>query len=185
MSKSLIELSADIIAAQAEHRSMTQEDMAQGLRTVFQTLRDLHQTYQTTEPGDPEAKSDVYDRWAEQRVAWNELYSPDLEGAKAFYARHFNFEFNESMPMGDMGDYCFIDHGGETIGAMMQKPPHVPVGCWNYYIRVPDIDSAKAAIESGGGQVLNGPMQVPDGDWVINGMDPQRAPFSLVGARKE
>ena len=59
MSKSLIELSADIIAAQAEHRSMTQEDMAQALRTVFQTLRDLNQTYQSTEPGDPEAKSEL------------------------------------------------------------------------------------------------------------------------------
>lgn len=135
--------------------------------------------------GDPEAKSDVYDRWAEQRVSWNELYSPDLESAKAFYARHFNFEFNESMPMGEMGDYCFIDHGGETIGAMMQKPPFVPVGCWNYYIRVPDIDMAKFAVESGGGQVLNGPMEVPGGDWIINGMDPQGAPFSLVGAGKE
>ena len=59
MSKSLIELSASIIAAQAEHRSMSQEDMANGLRTVFQTLKDLHQTYQAAEPGDPEARSEL------------------------------------------------------------------------------------------------------------------------------
>ena len=68
--------------------------------------------------------------------------------------------------------------------AMMRKPPHVPVAGWNYYIRVADIDSAKAAVEANGGKVLNGPMEVPGGDWVINGMDPQGAAFALVGARK-
>ena len=45
-----------------------------------------------------DARSDVYDRQAEQRVGWNELMSPDLAGAKAFYARHYKFEFNEIQP---------------------------------------------------------------------------------------
>jgi len=130
--------------------------------------------------GVEDATSDVYSRWAEQHVSWNELFSPDLEAAKRFYARHFNFEFNESMPMGPMGDYCFIDHGGETIGAMMQKPEQVPMGLWNFYIRVPDIDAAVAKVKELGGQVLNGPMEVPGGERIINGMDPQGAPFSLV-----
>jgi predicted enzyme related to lactoylglutathione lyase len=124
--------------------------------------------------------SDVYDRWAEQHVSWNELYTPDLDGAKRFYAKHFNFEFNESMPMGPMGDYCFIDLGGETIGAMMQKPEPMPTGLWSFYIRVADLDAAIAAVKAGGGQVINGPMEVPDGDRIINGIDPQGAPFSLV-----
>lgn len=134
--------------------------------------------------GKPDAASDAYDYKTPQHVSWNELYAPDLDAAKAFYARHFNFEFNSSLPMGPMGDYCFIDHGGETIGAMMQKPEQVPVGMWNYYIRVADIDVATATVKELGGQVFNGPMEVPGGDWVINGMDPQGAPFSLVGARK-
>lgn len=126
------------------------------------------------------ARSDVYDRWTPQHVSWNELYSPDLEAAKAFYARHYGFAFDEVMPMGPMGDYCFIDHGGETIGAVMQKPQTMPVGMWNFYIRVPALDAALAAVEAGGGKVLNGPMEVPSGEWIINGMDPQGAPFSLV-----
>jgi predicted enzyme related to lactoylglutathione lyase len=131
----------------------------------------------------PDASSDVYDRNGVQHVSWNELYTPDIAAAKAFYARHFDFAFNDRMPMGEMGDYWFIDHGGQTIGAMMQKPPHVPVPGWNYYIRVADIDTATEAVKANGGQVLNGPMQVPGGDWIINGMDPQGAPFSLVGAK--
>lgn len=140
-------------------------------------------------PGKPDAQSDVYDRTTPQHISWNELYTPDIEGAKAFYSRHFGFEFNDSMPMGPMGDYWFIDvrmsnGGGQTIGAMMQKPPHVPAPGWNYYIHVDDIDIAAQAVKDGGGQVLNGPMEVPGGDWIINGMDPQGAAFSLVGARR-
>ena len=34
-------------------------------------------------------------------------------------------------------------------------------------------------IKSAGGQVLNGPMEVPGGDRVLNAMDPQGAAFSL------
>ena len=137
-------------------------------------------------PGKPDAVSDVYDRRAEQHVSWNELYTPDVDGAKAFYAKHFGFTFNDKMPMGPMGDYWFITHGTmqDAIGAMMQQPPHVPAPGWNYYIRVSDIDVAKTAVEANGGKVLNGPMEVPGGDWIINGMDPQGAAFALVGAKK-
>jgi uncharacterized protein len=137
-------------------------------------------------PGKEGMDSDVYDRCAPQRVSWNELYSPDLDGAKAFYAKHYGFEFKNAMPMGPMGDYCFIDHPsgkGEAIGAVMQKPEQVPVGMWNFYIRVPDIDAATAKVKDLGGQVFQGPMEVPGGDWIINGMDPQGAAFSLVGAK--
>jgi len=127
--------------------------------------------------------SDVYERYGVQHVSWNELYTPDIEGSKAFYARHFHFEFNDKMPMGPMGDYWFIDHGGQTIGAMMQKPPHVPMPGWNYYIRVGNIDTAVETVKANRGQVLNGPMEVPGGEWIINGIDPQGAPFALVGTK--
>lgn len=139
-------------------------------------------------PEPPEGKegegSDAYNRTTAQHVSWNELLTPDPEGAKAFYSRHFGFEFNESMPMGEMGNYDFIDHGGQMIGAVMRKPNEMPFGGWNYYIHVGDIDTATASVKAGGGQVLMGPMEVPGGDWVINGIDPQGAPFSLVGSKK-
>jgi predicted enzyme related to lactoylglutathione lyase len=130
-----------------------------------------------------DARSDVYDRMAPQRVAWNELYSPDLEAAKAFYARHYHFEFNDSMPMGPMGDYCFIDHGGQQIGAMMQKPPEAPAGMWNFYIRVSEIGRAAAQVKELGGQAFGDPMEVPGGEWIVNGTDPQGAIFSFVGPK--
>jgi predicted enzyme related to lactoylglutathione lyase len=48
---------------------------------------------------------------------------------------------------------------------------------------VPSIAAAKSAIEAGGGQVINGPMEVPGGGWIVQGIDPQGAMFSLTGAK--
>jgi predicted enzyme related to lactoylglutathione lyase len=134
-------------------------------------------------PSNPDAKSDVFDAAAAQRVRWNELASPDLARAKAFYARHFGFEFNEAMPMGAMGDYCFIDHDGLRLGAIMQQPALGPPAAWLFYFGVPSIAAAKSAIETGGGKVLTGPHEVPGGEWIVTATDPQGASFGVVGPR--
>ena len=67
------------------------------------------------------------------------------------------------------------------IGGMMNKPPamaQVPPH-WAIYFRVPDINQAVERIKANGGTILNGPMEVPGGDQVLNARDPQGAPFSL------
>lgn len=135
-------------------------------------------------PGRPDAKSDVFDPTARQRVNWNELASPDLARAKSFYAKHFGFEFKETMNMGAMGDYCFIAHDGVLrIGAVMQAPKDAPAHAWLFYFGVSSIVAAKEAIESSGGKLLNGPHEVPGGQWIIIATDPQGAVFGLVGPK--
>jgi uncharacterized protein len=134
-------------------------------------------------PDKPVAVSDVFDTEAAQRVRWNELLSPDLARAKAFYARHFGFQLNDSMPMGEMGDYCFIDHGGLRIGAMMQKPEANPVAGWRFYFGVDSVMAAKAAIEAGGGTLMFGPSEVPGANWIVVAADPQGASFGVVGPK--
>jgi len=134
-------------------------------------------------PGKPDAVSDVFDPKAEQRVRWNELQSPDLARAKIFYAKHFGFEFNQVMPMGAMGDYCFVDHGGLRLGAIMQKPEQSPIASWLFYFGAPSAAAAKRAIEAGGGKITNGPHQVPGGDWIVTATDPQGAPFGVVSSQ--
>ena len=132
-------------------------------------------------PGLPDAKSDAFDVKAVQRVRWNELASPDLSRVKPFYAKHFNFEFNDVMPMGPMGDYCFVDHDGVRLGAIMQKPANSAIASWLFYFGVPSVMAAKRAVESGGGKVVHAPHQVPGGDWILVALDPQGAPFGVVG----
>ena len=82
-----------------------------------------------------------------------------------------------------MGVYRIFDEGDHNEmgdGGMMTKAPHMPVSCWNFYFNVDSINAAIKRVESGGGKVLNGPMQVPGGSWIVNGQDPQGAMFSLV-----
>jgi predicted enzyme related to lactoylglutathione lyase len=86
--------------------------------------------------------------------------------------------------MGEMGDYKFIQHGGVGIGAVMTKPPQLPVSMWAYYIGVDDIDPAAKAITDGGGKIFHGPMEIPGGEFSLMGVDPQGAMFGLVGPRK-
>jgi predicted enzyme related to lactoylglutathione lyase len=129
---------------------------------------------------DPDAKSDVFSPSAEQRVGWNELSTSDPVVARRFYGEQFGWTTDEFMPMGDMGEYRFIDQNGTRIGAiagtMPGQQPH-----WRYYIRVPSISAAKNTIEAKGGTVLTGPLQVPTGDYILIGTDPQGAEFALVG----
>jgi hypothetical protein len=133
--------------------------------------------------GVPDTTSDVFDRHAQQRVNWNELASPDLAAAKAFYSRHFGFEFNESMSMGPMGDYCFIDHGGQRLGAIMQRQDERQPAAWLFYIGVPSIAAAARAIAANGGKVLMGPHEVPTGEWIVIATDPAGAGFGLTGPK--
>jgi hypothetical protein len=136
-------------------------------------------------PGEPDATSDVFDRHAPQRVNWNELASPDLAASKAFYSRHFGFEFNESMNMGPMGDYCFIDHHGQRLGAVMQRQDERQPAVWLFYVGVPSIAAATRTIEANGGKILMGPHEVPTGEWIVIATDPAGAGFGLTGPKGE
>ena len=133
---------------------------------------------------DPNAQSDVFSPDLAQHVRWNELSTTDPDGAIDFYRRQFGWGQEGDMDMGEMGKYRFIQSGATTIGAVMRKPPQLPVSVWSYYIGVDSIDRAIDAIEAGGGKVLHGPMEIPGGEYALNGMDPQGAAFGLVGPRK-
>ncbi|MDT8405065.1 VOC family protein [Sulfuriflexus sp.] len=115
--------------------------------------------------------------------AWNELITPDPETAKAFYFTEFGWTKDGEMDMGPMGKYEFIRHNG-VIGALMLKPPEMPIPMWHYYFRCADIDSACKAITDNGGQILRGPDEIPGGDFTVKGLDPQGALFALVGTKK-
>lgn len=135
----------------------------------------------TPPPGVPDATSDVFDPSALQRVNWNELTTPDLAASKAFYAKHFGFEFNESMDMGPMGTYGFIDHHGVRVGGIVPRmDPKQPVG-WLFYFGVPSVTAAKTALEGNGGRVMMGPHQIPGGSWIVIATDPAGAAFAVVG----
>jgi uncharacterized protein len=135
-------------------------------------------------PIPPEGKenepSTVFSPTDQGRCAWNELSSSDPLAARTFYGDQFGWTSENFMPMGEMGEYRFIDLEGLTLGAiagtMHGQPSH-----WRFYFKVPSISKAKEVAESKGGKIVMGPMEVPGGDHIIIGIDPQGAEFALVG----
>jgi len=113
------------------------------------------------------------------RVSWHELMTTDGEVAWSFYSSLFGWTEDSQMDMGDMGVYRMFGRGAHPLGGMMTRPPEVPASAWMIYVRVPDVDAATAKVKELGGQVLNGPMEVPGGDRVAQCMDPQDAAFGL------
>jgi predicted enzyme related to lactoylglutathione lyase len=114
-------------------------------------------------------------------ASWHELMTTDADAAMPFYQQVFGWKPTRSMDMGPTGKYQIFDRPHGSIGGMMNKPKemaNVPPH-WQIYFRVPDVDAAAERIKANGGTILNGPMEVPDGDRVLNAMDPQGAAFGL------
>ena len=125
--------------------------------------------------------STVFSPGKDGRCSWNELSTSDAVAARRFYGEQFGWTSDEFMDMGEHGEYRFFDHHGVRLGAvsgMMNQDQHPH---WRYYFRVPSVSKAKETAEAKGGKVVMGPMEVPGGDHIIIGFDPQGAEFALVG----
>ena len=120
-------------------------------------------------------------------VGWHELHAGNGPAAFDFYAGQFGWEKHEGMDMGPMGVYQMFGPAGSdgaSIGGIMTKTAETPHPHWLYYVNVEAIDAAAARVASAGGRVVNGPMEVPGGSWIINGIDPQGALFALVAPKR-
>ena len=117
-------------------------------------------------------------------VGWHELLAADGPSALEFYVKTFGWTKTGAHPMGPMGDYLLFGTGEEPFGfgGMMTKPPQVPAPFWTYYFYVDSVTAAVERIKAAGGTVVNGPMEVPSGDWIVQGLDPQGVWFALLSA---
>ncbi|MBF0477203.1 MAG: VOC family protein [Deltaproteobacteria bacterium] len=108
---------------------------------------------------------------------WMELTTHNLEGAKEFYAKLFDWKINQ-FPGGPM-PYFIADTGSQPGGGMMSLPePGVPTA-WTVYIAVDDIDKYAAKLTELGGKVWKEPFEVPTVGKIAIVCDPQGAYFGL------
>jgi predicted enzyme related to lactoylglutathione lyase len=114
--------------------------------------------------------------------AWHELHAADGPKATDFYSAQFGWLKSRGMDMGPMGIYQLIAIGGRDLGGIMTDA-RFPRPAWLVYFRVDGIESAARRIVEAGGQVIHGPMEVPGGGWIVNGLDPEGAMFALTGTR--
>ncbi|MEY9875583.1 putative enzyme related to lactoylglutathione lyase [Streptacidiphilus sp. MAP12-33] len=114
-------------------------------------------------------------------LTWNELHTPDLAAAGAFYQKAVGLS---SVPMEGMDDYHSMNVGDRSVGGMTTMGESAPPGApphWLTYFSVDDTDSTVDALIRAGGNVL-----VPPFDFVAGRMsvvtDPQGAVFAVIKA---
>jgi uncharacterized protein len=111
--------------------------------------------------------------------SWHELVTTDFKAAFDFYRPLFQWEKTGEFDMGEMGTYFMFGQRGQTYGGMFNRVPDMPPPTWLSYICVDDVESAANAVKESGGKVILGPMDVPGGDRIVQGVDPQGAWFAL------
>ena len=114
------------------------------------------------------------------RFSWNELMTTDVQGAKAFYAKLFGWQY-ETFPMEGM-NYEVIRSGGEEMGGILPMPPqageHPPA--WGIYVTVDDVDAAAKRAEELGGTIHVPPTDIPEVGRFAVLQDPQGAYVSII-----
>lgn len=111
--------------------------------------------------------------------SWNELITSDVEGAKSFYGKMFNWEFTDfasDMP------YTMAKAGGQDAAGLMSTPPEAAgmPPMWGGYVTVDDVEaSAKQAVDLGG-KILLEARDIPEVGRFCVICDPQGATLSLI-----
>lgn len=114
--------------------------------------------------------------------AWHELHAAHGGKALDFYLTQFGWGKARAMEMGPDDVYQLITIDGRDLGGIMTDS-RFPRPIWLVYFRVDGIEQAARRIVEAGGQVINGPMEVPGGGWIVNGVDTEGAMFALTGTR--
>ncbi len=112
--------------------------------------------------------------------SWNELTTTDMEGAKSFYQKMFNWQMEDVS--GDDMPYMMAKIADQQVAGFMPTPPEAngmpPM--WGGYVTVDDVDtSAKQAIELGGTVLLEA-RDIPEVGRFCVISDPQGATLSLI-----
>lgn len=136
-------------------------------------------------PGQPDAVSDVFDTDRPGHCRWNELQTPDEPAATAFYTTLLGWTAENAMPMGDRGEYRFVECDGVAIGAINPWMAEGTRPGWLPYFGVTDIDAARGAAAAHGGTIVQDVHQVPGDDWIFIAIDPAGATVGFVGPKAE
>jgi predicted enzyme related to lactoylglutathione lyase len=112
--------------------------------------------------------------------SWHELMCDDHTKALAFYSRLFGWTKMGEFDMGPIGTYIEYGDGSEMYGGMFSKTADMQLpNSWCCYAMVDNAQKAADIATQLGAQIINGPMEVPGGSWVAQGIDPQGVVFAV------
>ena len=115
------------------------------------------------------------------RFSWHELMTTDYERAFDFYRRLFGWEKTSEYDMGGGNMYLMYGMGGVPFGGIYNRTPEMPAAPpnWLSYVHVKDVRKTTEVAKRAGARLVNGPMEVPGGDWIAAFTDPQGAAFAI------
>jgi predicted enzyme related to lactoylglutathione lyase len=114
------------------------------------------------------------------RVGWHELLAEDRNKVFDFYCALFGWQKAAETDPADL--YQLFSAAGQTIGGMLTKRPSISQAFWLHYFNVDDIGEAAKRVNAGGGRILQGPIALAAGCWIVHCADPQGALFALQSA---
>jgi predicted enzyme related to lactoylglutathione lyase len=118
---------------------------------------------------------------------WHELYTPDVEAAKAFYAATAGWTF-EGTPVPHQNRTNWIAKAGDKPVAGILDMRGIVADTdsprWLSYLEVDDVDQMVAGVQSRGGKIVRGPLDVPDFGRIAIGADPTGAEMAWVTLKR-
>lgn len=95
-------------------------------------------------------------------ICWAELATDDVAAAKEFYSNLFGWTMKTSDATGMQ--YTEFMNNGQPIGGMYQKTPEMgPMPThWGSYVAVDNVDESAAKVKELGGEIVMGPMDIPN-----------------------
>lgn len=119
--------------------------------------------------------------------SWHELATTDCPAALKFYCALFGWESTGQFDMGAAGGgiYYMFGRRGSALGGMYRTPSDgTTAPNWLPYARVEDVRIAAERTSLAGGTVVQPPTEVPGGDWVSVGLDPQGGAFAVHAVKR-
>jgi predicted enzyme related to lactoylglutathione lyase len=108
--------------------------------------------------------------------SWHELTTTDPKAAFAFYSKVFGWDNAGEHQMGPDAVYYMFGRNGAPLGGLWKSNDAPP--SWLGYVRVRDVHQTAKKVTASGGRVINGPMEVPGGTWIVQCTDPSGAMFA-------
>jgi uncharacterized protein len=115
--------------------------------------------------------------------SWVDLNTDDQEGAKAFYAALFAWQY-EDVPMGDGMVYSMAKVDGHSVAALGPLQGEGMAPHWNCYVSVDDADASAARAKELGATLLAEPFDVFEAGRMAAFADPQGAVLSVWQAKE-
>ena len=108
-----------------------------------------------------------------------ELNSNDVNKAKSFYQKLFDWELEDIPSPTPAGAYTMIKVGNGTGGGMMKNMIPGAESFWLSYVQVDDIEASTKKAQSLGAKVMKDVSEVMGFGWLSIIVDPTGAMFGL------